>query len=442
MPDVGQFRILPVMKHFFALALVVAAPQLLAAQAAPIPSAIEASIRQIEPKLIGWRRDIHQHPELGNREFRTAKVIADHLTSLGLEVRTGVAHTGVVAVLKGGRPGPVIALRADMDALPVSERNDLPFRSVMQGEYRGQTVDVMHACGHDTHVAILMATAEVLVKHRNQVPGTVVFLFQPAEEGAPLGEEGGAELMVKEGVLKNPDVQRVFGLHINSQTPVNTIGYRSGGTMASADDFRLLVKGRQAHGAAPWSSIDPIVTASHIVSGAQTIISRQLNVTENAGIVTFGSIHGGVRSNIIPEEVELLGTIRALSPSDRELIHASFRRVVTHVAESQGATVELDLPYTTAYPVTYNDPDLTAKTAALLARVAGAENVRVRPAMTGAEDFSFFAQQVPGFFFFLGGMPADGDPKTAPSHHTPDFFIDESGLLLGVRSFVSIVMNP
>lgn len=430
------------MKHILALVLVAAAPQFLAAQAAPIPAAIEASIRQVEPKLIDWRRDIHQHPELGNREFRTAKVIADHLTALGLEVRTGVAHTGVVAVLKGGRPGPVIALRADMDALPVSERNDLPFRSVMQGEYRGQTVDVMHACGHDTHVAILMATAEVLVKHRNQVPGTVVFLFQPAEEGAPLGEEGGAEMMVKEGVLKNPDVQRVFGLHINSQTPVNTIGYRSGGTMASADDFRLVVKGRQAHGAAPWSSIDPIVTASHIISGAQTIISRQLNVTENAGIVTFGSIHGGVRSNIIPEEVELLGTIRALSPADRELIHASFRRVVTNVAESQGATVELDLPYTTAYPVTYNDPELSAKTAALLARVAGAQNVRVRPAMTGAEDFSFFAQQVPGFFFFLGGMPADGDPKTAPSHHTPDFFIDESGLLLGVRSFVSIVMNP
>ena len=430
------------MKHILALVLVAAAPQFLAAQAAPIPAAIEASIRQVEPKLIDWRRDIHQHPELGNREFRTAKVIADHLTSLGLEVRTGVAHTGVVAVLKGGRPGPVIALRADMDALPVSERNDLPFRSVMQGEYRGQTVDVMHACGHDTHVAILMATAEVLVKHRNQVPGTVVFLFQPAEEGAPLGEEGGAEMMVKEGVLKNPDVQRVFGLHINSQTPVNTIGYRSGGTMASADDFRLVVKGRQAHGASPWSSIDPIVTASHIISGAQTIISRQLNVTENAGIVTFGSIHGGVRSNIIPEEVELLGTIRALSPADRELIHASFRRVVTNVAESQGATVELDLPYTTAYPVTYNDPELSAKTAALLARVAGASNVRVRPAMTGAEDFSFFAQQVPGFFFFLGGMPADGDPKTAPSHHTPDFFIDESGLLLGVRSFVSIVMNP
>lgn len=430
------------MKHILALLLVAAVPQILAAQGAPIPAAVEASIRQVEPKLIGWRRDIHQHPELGNREFRTAKVIADHLTALGLEVRTGVAHTGVVAVLKGGRPGPVIALRADMDALPVSERNDLPFRSVMTGEYRGQTVDVMHACGHDTHVAILMATAEVLVKHRNQVPGTVVFLFQPAEEGAPLGEEGGAELMVKEGVLKNPDVQRVFGLHINSQTAVNTIGYRSGGTMASADDFRLVVKGRQAHGAAPWSSIDPIVTASHIVSGAQTIISRQLNVTENAGIVTFGSIQGGVRSNIIPEEVELLGTIRALSPADRELIHTSFRRVVTNVAESQGATVEIDLPYTTAYPVTYNDPDLTAKTAALLARVAGAENVKVRPAMTGAEDFSFFAQQVPGFFFFLGGMPADGDPKTAPSHHTPDFFIDESGLLLGVRSFVSIVMNP
>lgn len=430
------------MKLILSLALAVVLPSVLAAQATPIPAAIEASIRQVEPKLIEWRRDIHQHPELGNREFRTAKVIADHLTSLGLEVRTGVAHTGVVAVLKGGRPGPVIALRADMDALPVTERNDLPFRSVMKGEYRGQTVDVMHACGHDTHVAILMATAEVLVKHRNLVPGTVVFLFQPAEEGAPLGEEGGAELMVKEGVLKNPDVQRVFGLHINSQTRVNTIGYRSGGTLASADDFRLVIRGRQAHGANPWSSIDPIVTASQIISGAQTIISRQINITENPGVVTFGSIHGGVRSNIIPEEVEILGTIRALSPSDRELIHSAFRRVVSNVAESQGAVADIELPYTTAYPVTYNDPALTAKTAAILGRVAGPDNVQVRPAVTGAEDFSFFAQEVPGFFFFLGGMPADGDPLTAPSHHTPGFFIDESGLLLGVRSFVAIVMNP
>ena len=406
---------------------------------APIPAPVDASIRQVEEKLISWRRDIHQHPELGNREFRTAELVAAHLRSLGLDVRTGVAHTGVVAVLKGGRPGPSIALRADMDALPVTEQNDLPFRSLATSDYNGQTVGVMHACGHDTHVAILMATAEVLAKHKNLIRGTVTFIFQPAEEGPPVGEDGGAELMVEQGVMTGID--RVYGLHINSQTPINTITWRPGGIMASADDFKLVVHGKQAHGAAPWDSVDPIVVSSQIVSNLQTIISRQLNITENAGIVTIGSIHGGVRSNIIPSQVEMLGTIRALSPSDRELIHTSFRKIVTGIAESHGATVDLQLPYTTAYPVTFNNPALAESTAALLKRVAGDANVNLRVPMTGAEDFSFLAQKAPGFFFFLGGMSPDTPPALAPSHHTPEFVIDERGLLLGVKAFVAITLN-
>lgn len=405
----------------------------------PIPATVDASIRAVEPRLIAWRRDIHQHPELGNREFRTAELVAAHLRALGLEVRTGVAHTGVVAVLKGGRPGPSIALRADMDALPVTEQNDLPFRSVATGEYNGQTVGVMHACGHDTHVAILMATAEVLAKHKDMLRGTVTFLFQPAEEGPPVGEEGGAELMVEQGVMRGID--RVYGLHINSQTPANTITWRPGGIMASADDFKLIVHGKQAHGADPWDSVDPIVVSAQIITNVQTIISRQLKIIENPGIVTIGSIHGGVRSNIIPSQVEMLGTIRALSPSDRERIHASFRKIVTGVAESHGATVDLKLPYTTAYPVTFNDPALAEKTAALLKQVAGEANVNLRVPMTGAEDFSFFAKEAPGFFFFLGGMSPDMPREKAPSHHTPEFVIDESGLLLGVKAFVAIALN-
>ncbi len=427
------------MKHLLCFFLIAFGAGSLIAQS-PIPAPVDASIRQVEEKLISWRRDIHQHPELGNREFRTAKLVAEHLTALGLEVRTGVAHTGVVAVLKGGRPGPSIALRADMDALPVTEMNDLPFRSIATSEYNGQKVGVMHACGHDTHVAILMATAEVLAKHKNLIRGTVTFIFQPAEEGPPVGEEGGAELMVKEGVMKGID--RVYGLHINSQTPINTISWRPGGIMASADDFKLIVRGKQAHGAAPWDSVDPIMVSSQIVNNLQSIISRQLNITENAGIVTIGSIHGGVRSNIIPSQVEMLGTIRAFSPSDRELIHTSFRKIVTGIAESHGATVDIQLPYTTAYPVTYNNPVLAETTAALLKRIAGDANVTIRVPMTGAEDFSFFAQQAPGFFFFLGGMSPDTPRALAPSHHTPEFVIDERGLLLGVRAFVGVVMNP
>jgi amidohydrolase len=407
----------------------------------PLPDDVQVSIEAIHGQLIEWRRDLHQHPELGNREFRTSKIVADHLKSLGIEIQTEVAHTGVVGLLKGGLPGPVIALRADMDALPVTERNDLPFRSEVVTEYNGQQVGVMHACGHDTHFAILLATASVLAKHKDKIRGTIKFIFQPAEEGPPAGEEGGAELMVKENVMRNPDVDRVYGLHVNSQTDVNTITYRPGGTMASADDFRLVVKGAQAHGAYPWSSIDPIVTSAHIITAAQTIVSRNVNVTENAAVVTFGSIQGGVRSNIIPEEVVMLGTLRALSPEDRRLVHDNFKRIVNNVAEAMGATVEIQLPYTTSYPVTFNDADLVEATLPILRAVAGDENIKLRHPVTGAEDFSFFAREAPGFFFFLGGKPLDVAYEDSPSHHTPEFFIDESGLLLGVKAFVGIVMG-
>ncbi|HEX5667643.1 MAG TPA: amidohydrolase [Chitinophagaceae bacterium] len=396
---------------------------------------------KIEPKLIAWRRDLHEHPELGNRETRTADLVAKHLQSLGIEVKTGVAKTGVVGILKGGKPGPVVALRADMDGLPVTERNSLPFASKVKSTYNGQEVGVMHACGHDTHVSILMAVAEVLAGMKKDLKGTVKFIFQPAEEGAPVGEEGGAELMVKEGVLENPKVDVAFGLHIDSQTEVGKITYRPGGTMASINDMRIVVKGRQAHGAAPWSSVDPIVTAAQIINNLQTIVSRNLNITENAGIVTIGSIKGGVRSNIIPEEVEMLGTLRALSKEDEAMIIDRVKTIVTKTAEANGATVDFKIPWSSKYPITYNDPALTAKMLPTLQKTAGDANVVLVPAETGAEDFSFFAEKVPGLFIFLGGSPKGVDAKKQPSHHTPDFMIDESGLTLGVKAMVNLTLD-
>ncbi len=396
---------------------------------------------KIEPKVIAWRRDIHEHPELGNREVRTADLVAKHLQSLGIEVQTGVAKTGVVGILRGGKPGPVVALRADMDALPVTERNSLPFASKVKSTYNGQEVGVMHACGHDTHVSILMGVAEILAGMKKDLKGTVKFFFQPAEEGAPVGEEGGAELMVKEGVMENPKVDVAFGLHIDSQIEVGDITYRPGGTMASINDMRIVVKGRQAHGASPWSSIDPIVTAAQIINNLQTIISRNLNITENPGIVTIGSIKGGVRTNIIPEEVEMLGTLRALSAADEALIIDRVKTIVTKTAEANGATVDIKIPWSSHYPVTYNDPALTARMLPTLQKTAGQENVLLVPADTGAEDFSFFAQKVPGLFIFLGGAPKGTDLKKAPSHHTPDFFIDESALKLGVKAMVNLTLD-
>ncbi|WPP48364.1 amidohydrolase [Catalinimonas niigatensis] len=400
---------------------------------------IDQMAEQIDEKVISWRRDIHQHPELSNREFRTAKMVAEHLESLGIEVQTGIAHTGVVGVLKGGKPGPVVALRADMDALPVVERVDIPFASKEKGEYNGEEVGVMHACGHDTHVAILMGVAETLSSMRKDLKGTVKFLFQPAEEGAPAGEEGGADLMIKEGALKNPDVDVVFGLHINSQTPVNTIGYRPEGTMASVDGLEIIVKGTQTHGAYPWSGVDPIVTSAQIIMGLQTIVSRNLELLKAPAVVTIGKIEGGVRSNIIPEEVKMIGTIRSLDPEMQDKIHKRIHEIATNIGESAGAEVEVNI--SRGYPVTYNDPELTAQMLGTLEETAGKENVILRNAVTGAEDFSYFAQEVPGLFFFLGGMPADMNPEEAAPHHTPDFYIDDSGLKLGVRALCNLTLD-
>lgn len=402
---------------------------------------IVSQVNTIESRVIEWRRDFHEHPELGNRETRTAEVIAKHLRSLGIEVQTGVAKTGVVGILRGDKPGPVVALRADMDGLPVTERVDVPFASKVKASYNGQEVGVMHACGHDTHMAILMGVAEILASRKKDLKGTVKFIFQPAEEGAPKGEEGGAELMVKESVLENPKVDVIFGLHINSQTEVGKITYRPGGILAAVNDLKITVKGRQAHGASPWSSVDPIVVSAQIINNLQTIISRNLNLTNNIGVVTIGSIQGGVRSNIIPEKVEMLGTIRALSPEDEKFLVNRVRQVAEKTAESAGAVAEVEIPYASRYPVTFNDINLTSKMLPTLQRTAGTDKVILIPPSTGAEDFSFFQEKVPGFFFFLGGLPKGKDPKSAPSHHTPDFYIDESGLKLGVQAMINLTLD-
>ena len=400
---------------------------------------LDALADRVEPKVIEWRRDFHQHPELSNREFRTAEKVATHLRALGLEVQTGVAHTGVVGVLRGGRPGPVVALRADMDALPVTERTPVPFASKVRSEYLGRKVGVMHACGHDTHVAILMGVAEILAQLRDELPGTVKFIFQPAEEGAPPGEEGGARLMIKEGVLENPAPEVIFALHISAQGRVGQIRYRAGGAMAAADRFTIQVKGKQTHGSTPWSGIDPIVVAAQIITGLQTIISRQTELTEDAAVITVGKIQGGVRNNIIPEEVELVGTIRTLNKEMQQKIHDKIRRTATKIAESAGATAEVNIQL--GAPVTYNDPDLVARMLPTLQEVAGPENVLERKAITGAEDFSFFQEKIPGFYFFLGGLPKDKEPEEAAPHHTPDFYIDESGLKLGVRALARLAVD-
>jgi len=406
-----------------------------------LKSDINLSADKIESKVIEWRRDFHQNPELGNNEVRTAEVIAKHLRSLGIEVKTGVGKTGVVGILRGGKPGRVVALRADMDGLPVKERVQIPFASKVKAQFNGQEVDVMHACGHDSHMAILMGVAQVLAAHKKDLSGTVKFIFQPAEEGPPFGEEGGAELMVKEGVLENPKVDVIFGLHIDAQTEVGKITYRPGGTMASVNDMQIVVKGRQAHGASPWSSVDPIVVSAQIINNLQTIVSRNLNVTENAGIVTIGSIHGGVRSNIIPEQVEMMGTLRALSAEDEKMIIERVKQVAVKTAESAGAVAEVKIPYSVRYPVTFNDRELTERMLPTLQNTAGKEKVVLVPADTGAEDFSFYQEKVPGLFIFLGGMPKGKDPKKVASHHTPDFFIDESGFILGVKAMANLTLD-
>jgi amidohydrolase len=406
------------------------------AQAQNLKTLIDTRAAELEDKVIEWRRHIHENPELSNREYETAKYIAAHLKELGLKVETGVAHTGVVAVLEGGKPGPVVGLRADMDALPVTERTDVPFKSTAIGEYQGNQVGVMHACGHDTHVAILMGVAQILTELQDELEGSVKFIFQPAEEGAPAGEEGGAELMIKQGVLKNPDVDAIFGLHISDATPVGVITYREGGIMASSNTFQITVHGKQAHGSAPWSGVDPIVTSAQIINNLQTIVSRNMELTNEAAVVTVGQIHGGVRSNIIPEEVFMEGTIRALDNDMRDYIFERIESIATKTAEAMGARAEVTISH--GYPITYNDPELTRQMVATLEGAAGVGKVVTIPAITGAEDFSFFQQQIPGLYFFLGGLPEGGTPA---GHHTPDFYIDESGLELGVRTLGHLVVD-
>jgi len=412
-----------------------------AGQAPALGERLDAGIAAVEPQVIAWRRDIHQHPELGNREFRTAGLVADHLRSLGIEVRTEVAHTGVVGVLRGGRPGPVVLLRADMDALPVTERLDLPFASSVTTEYNGQEVGVMHACGHDTHVAILMGVATVLAEMRDEIPGTVKFMFQPAEEGAPEGEDGGAELMVREGVLADPDVDAAFALHIWSKGEVGNVFYTPGGAFASADAFRIVVRGQQTHGGYPWNGTDPIVISAQIVTALQTIVSREMKLIDGASVVTVGMIRGGVRSNIIPEEVEMVGTIRALDPEHRKEIHERVRALATGIAGSMGGSAEVTIPVGMAYPVTYNDPGLAAEMVPVLQAVAGEDRVHLTPAETGAEDFAYVAEKVPSFYIQVGGRPADVAEEDAPDHHTPEFFVDDSGLGLGVRAMTAMALH-
>jgi amidohydrolase len=428
------------MKHLLsilALSLPLAAPA--TAQNASLDARIAKLAAQQEKQVIAWRRDLHEHPELGNQETRTAGIIAAELKRLGLEVQTGVARTGVVGILRGGKPGPVVALRADMDALPVTESATLPFASKARTQYNGQEVGVMHACGHDTHVAMLLGAANVLSEMKKDLSGTVKFIFQPAEEGSLPGVTGGAKLMVQEGVLDNPKVDAVFGVHINAQTEVGTLKYRPEGEMASSDVFTIKVKGKSAHGAYPWLAVDPVVTSAQIILGLQTIISRQTELTQDAAVLTVGMVHGGVRNNIIPEQVELTGTIRTLNKDMQQQIWAAVRRTATNIAESAGATAEVDI--VNYAPVTFNEVRLTEQMLPTLRRVAGPEHVVLQKAVTGAEDFAYYQEKVPGFFLFVGGMPKGKDAATTAPHHTPGFFVDESGLTLGVRTLATLATD-
>ncbi len=400
---------------------------------------VEAAAAALEAKVIAWRRDFHQHPELSNRENRTAGAVAAHLRALGLNVQTGVAHTGVVGLLDSGKPGPVIALRADMDALPVAEQVDLPFASKERTTFNGQEVGVMHACGHDCHVAVLMGVAELLVGLKAQLRGQIKFIFQPAEEGPPPGEEGGAALMIKQGVLENPKPEVIFGLHVFAGIEAGTLAYRPGPALASSDRIRITVNGRQTHGALPWRGVDPIVISSQIVLGLQTIVSRQVDVTLEPAVVSIGAIRGGVRDNIIPDAVEMLGTVRTFNEEMRRDIHSRIRNTVELIAQSAGATAQVY--FDNAYPVTVNDIPLTERMVPTLERVAGKEKVFVGQKITGYEDFSYYQQKIPGFFYFVGITPRGVDRKESAPNHSPRFFVDESALLLGVRSLAHLTLD-
>jgi amidohydrolase len=413
-------------------------PPTLPASASPLGAEIDRLAKAAESDLLAWRRHLHQYPELSNRETQTAKFIAERLSSFGLEPKTGVARTGVVAVLTGGRPGPVVALRADMDGLPVREEVDVPFASKATGTYEGNTVGVMHACGHDTHMAILLATARVLTQLRDRLPGSIKFIFQPAEEGVPLNERpAGAELMVKEGVLQNPRVDAIFGLHAWANGEAGQILYRSGPFMAAADSFEIIVRGRQTHGSTPWRGVDPIVVGSQIVNALQTIVSRNVDITKLPAIVTVGQFQAGVRNNIIPDSARLVGTIRTFDDDVQADIHARVRKIAEGIASGTGATVEVRIDR--QVPVTSNDRTLTARMLPTLERVTDL-GIRESDLITGAEDFTYFQREVPGLFFFLGITPK-ADVGKAPQNHSPRFFVDESALLVGVRALTHLAAD-
>ncbi len=400
---------------------------------------ISTGAESLQPKLVEWRRHLHQHPELSNREYNTAAYVAAHLKSLGMEVREKVGLTGVVGILQGGKPGPVVALRADMDALPVKERVDLPFKSTVMSEYLGQEVPVMHACGHDAHVSILMGTAELLTTMKADLPGTVMFIFQPAEEGPPGDEEGGAPLMLKEGVFSDPRPEAIFGLHINSQTPVGMIRYKAGSTYAASDWFTIRITGKQTHGSQPWGGVDPTQVGAAIINSLQTIVSRETDLTKAPVVISVGKISGGVRSNIIPEEITMEGTIRTLDTTMQSFVHRRFSEIVEGIAKTHRANAEVIIDRKT--PVTFNNIELTHKMAPSFTKAAGAENVKETEWTTGAEDFAFFANEIPALYFTLGGMPKGTNPKVAAPHHTPDFFIDDSRLDVGVKAFTNLVFD-
>jgi len=400
---------------------------------------ISIAADKIESKCIGWRRDIHEHPELGNQEFRTAKIIADHLRKLGIEVKEKVAVTGVVGLLRGAKPGPCIALRADMDALPIVEKGNFPFTSKQRTGFNGQDVGVMHACGHDAHVAMLMSVAEILSGIKDQIKGTIKFIFQPAEEGIPNIEESGAPLMIKEGVMEDPKVDVIFGLHIESAIEVGRIEYKAGAFMASSDWFTIKVKGKGSHGSQPWLGIDPIQISAQIIEGLQNIVSRQSELTKAPVIITVAKIDGGVRNNIIPDECTMYGTIRTLDASMQKDIHEKMKLTATKIAEASGAKAEITIDTKTL--VTYNTPELVKKMIPSLQSAAGIQNAAEREWVTGAEDFSYYGTKAPAFFFYLGGMPKGNDPKKAPPHHTAEFFIDESGMKTGIKAFCDLVID-
>jgi len=426
-------------KPLFAAAVLAAIGTSGAAAAATAQQLVEPELNQIT----AWRRDLHEHPELSNREVRTSKLIADELKKLGYDVRTGIAHNGVTGVLKGGRPGPRLAIRADIDALPVTEQVDLPFASKASGEYLGKKVGVMHACGHDAHTAMTLGLAEILAKMRGNLPGEVMLIFQPAEEGPPAGEEGGAPLMVREGVFKDFKPDAVFGMHVVSWLPVGVAGVRSGGVMASSDTFRIVVHGRQSHGATPWKGIDPIVTAAEIVTSAQTIVSRQLDLNKDPAVVTFGIFNGGQRFNIVPDSTELQGTVRAFDEGMRTQALASLKNIAEHVAAANGATVETQIPLGESNPVNSNDPALSERVRASLETALGKDHVQDPPRWMASEDFPFFGlgAKVPSVYFFVGSTPAGTDPATAPSNHSPKFFLDEGALTVGTEAMLQAALD-